>query len=489
MQRFFTLLFPFLLSANLANAQLFVDTSYTVEQMVFGFFNNNGVSISNLNYTGAPAALAFFEGSQSNIGLNAGLLITTGNAENAIGPNDTESSTGNLQVPGSSYLDALIPGYTTLDAAVIELDLVPTTDTLCFRYVFASEEYQEYVGTSFNDIFAFFIEGPGYSTSDSIYVQPSTYISFDSCVICVDTFLVQTDTFCYFDSTLMQLICNEYSDTLLVWCYTDPNCEPDTITYPGYWYQSPGGTNIAQIPTTNLPVAINNLNQFAYAQYYNSNAGGLTVQYDGFTVPLWAKAVVTPGESYHIRIAIADAGDAAFDSGVFLSIESIGGDSLLPVEPAFITQPGPDQRTFYFDNQTLWATQWHWDFGDGFISEERNPTHSYTQDGNYQVNLTASNWCSQETTTYALAVGTTGTQAAPEAIFKIAPNPTNGAVNVQLLDSETATLRLWNLDGRLLVEQQVQQSARLSLDDFNPGVYILQVFTENGIFSQKIIRN
>ena len=66
MQRFFNLLLPFLLSANLANAQLFVDTNYTVEQMVFGFFNNNGVSISNLNYTGAPAALAFFEGSQSN---------------------------------------------------------------------------------------------------------------------------------------------------------------------------------------------------------------------------------------------------------------------------------------------------------------------------------------------------------------------------------------------------------------------------------------
>ena len=139
MQRFFNLLLPFLLSANLANAQLFVDTNYTVEQMVFGFFNNNGVSISNLNYTGAPAALAFFEGSQSNIGLNAGLLITTGNAENAIGPNDTESSTGNLQVPGTSYLDALIPGYTTFDASVIELDLVPTTDTLCFRYVFVFE--------------------------------------------------------------------------------------------------------------------------------------------------------------------------------------------------------------------------------------------------------------------------------------------------------------------------------------------------------------
>jgi hypothetical protein len=490
MQKISTLLFTLLLSATVAKAQLFVDTTYTVEEMVFGFFNNNGVNISNLNYSGAPAALAFFEGSQSNIGLNAGLLITTGEALNAVGPNDTESSTSNLQVPGSSYLDALIPGYTTFDASVIELDLVPTTDTLCFRYVFASEEYQEYVGTSFNDIFAFFIEGPGYSTSDSIYVPPSTYVSYDSCtVFCVDTFIVLLDTFCYFDSVQMQLICNESSDTLTLWCYTDPNCEPDTITYPGYWYQSPGGTNIAQIPTTNLPVAINNLNQLSYAQYYSSNAGGLTVQYDGFTTPLWAKAVVTPGESYHIRIAVADAGDAAFDSGVFLSIESMGGDSLLPVEPEFLAQPGPDSNTFFFQNSTLWATKWHWEFGDGYTSEERNPSHSYAQNGTYQINLTASNWCSQETTTYALNVGTSGTTVAPEAIFKIAPNPTNGAINVQLLEEETAPVRLLSLDGQLLLEQQVQQQARLPLDAYGPGVYILQVFTAKGTFSQKIIRN
>jgi hypothetical protein len=86
-------------------------------------------------------------------------------------------------------------------------------------------------------------------------------------------------------------------------------------------------------------------------------------------------------------------------------------------------------------------------------------------------------------------VGTSGTTVAPEAIFKIAPNPTNGAINVQLLEEETAPVRLLSLDGQLLLEQQVQQQARLPLDAYGPGVYILQVFTAKGTFSQKIIRN
>jgi hypothetical protein len=129
--------FAFLFATNL-QAQLFVDSSYTVDQMIYGFFNNAGVTVSNVTYTGTQASLAYFVGVQSNLGVNAGLMMTTGQASMAVGPNDNEGMGVNMFAPGTPWLDALIPGFFTNDAAVIEMDVVPSTDTLRFKYVFGS---------------------------------------------------------------------------------------------------------------------------------------------------------------------------------------------------------------------------------------------------------------------------------------------------------------------------------------------------------------
>lgn len=47
------------------------------------------------------------------------------------------------------------------DACIVEMDIVPKSDFLSFRYLFGSEEYDEYVCSPFNDAFAFFLSGPG----------------------------------------------------------------------------------------------------------------------------------------------------------------------------------------------------------------------------------------------------------------------------------------------------------------------------------------
>jgi len=94
------------------------------------------------------------------------------------------------------------------------------------------------------------------------------------------------------------------------------------------WGTNPGGGsyngyNIARLPN-GTPVAIDNINGGVNSNYYVNNAGGTTIQYDGFTVPLTASVNVVPCNTYHLKLAIADAGDCIYDSGVFLEYKGIG---------------------------------------------------------------------------------------------------------------------------------------------------------------------
>lgn len=59
----------------------------------------------------------------------------------------------------TAQLNALIPGYTTHDASVLDIVFTTETGNLFFNFVFASEEYNEWVGSSYNDVFGFFIDG------------------------------------------------------------------------------------------------------------------------------------------------------------------------------------------------------------------------------------------------------------------------------------------------------------------------------------------
>ena len=329
-----------LLSSNalLAQSNLFVDTSYTASEMVTAFFSDADVAPSNVTYTGAPEGMAFFDAGDTYMGINAGIFLSTGPATVAANPASFDATFNNLGQPGDADLqDLLEPGMLTHDAAVLEFDIVPNTDTICFNYIFGSEEYPEFVGSQFNDVFAFFISGgPEY---DSL-------------------------------------------------------------------------TNIATIPDSDpiVPVTINNLNadsnssfyipQFTFdtlswsPPIYDTTATDLA--YDAYTTLLPAKAYVTPGETYHIKIGIADAGDGVYDSGVFIGITSLGGDSLLtPTANANLSVIG---NQLIAENISSFAKAFEWDFGDGTTSTERHPEpHTYAEYGTYMVELKVHTWCCSAT--------------------------------------------------------------------------------------------
>lgn len=118
----------------------------------------NGVTASNITYTGAPSAAGMFTGGTGIVGIEAGIDLSTGKAADIVGPNDTGSKTTVQGTPGDAQLTA-INGVPTFDASVLSFDFIPQGANLSFKYVFGSEEYNEFVNTQFNDVFAFFLNG------------------------------------------------------------------------------------------------------------------------------------------------------------------------------------------------------------------------------------------------------------------------------------------------------------------------------------------
>lgn len=215
-----------------------------------------GIAYSNVTYTGANIASGLFTGGTSaGLGLDDGVILSSGWAINTIGPNASPSITAVNGVPGDLDLDALVIPITTFDASVLEFDFVPTGPNLEIRFVFGSEEYNEFVGSVFNDVFAFFLDG----------------------------------------------------------------------------------VNIALIPTTAIPVAINNVNNgwadvwtlatgpCAYCSYYIDNSiATYDTEMDGYTTLIIGTAIVTPGQTHHIKLAIADTSDGLLDSWVLIEGDSFG---------------------------------------------------------------------------------------------------------------------------------------------------------------------
>jgi len=181
------LIVVFTLSVSLLPAQLVMNTTMSPQQLVQNILVGQGVTVSNVTYNSFTSHLniGHFSALNTNLGLDSGIIMASGSVMNAIGPNNLTSAGNSTNSGSDTQLAALIPGYTIYDAAVLEFDFIPLSDTIKFRYVFGSEEYPEFVNSSFNDVFGFFISGPnpngGNYTNHNIALIPGT-----SLPVCID---------------------------------------------------------------------------------------------------------------------------------------------------------------------------------------------------------------------------------------------------------------------------------------------------------------
>ncbi len=225
-----------------------------------------------------------FTVTSSNLGMDSGIVLTCGTAAASVGPvaNFASSGTGN---GGDPDLTAVIGGA-TFDKCILEFDFETVGDTVRFNYVFGSEEYLGYTCTTFNDVFGFFISGPGIAGpytngAKNIALVPGS----TTCPVGVSTIYCPSQPGCV---------------NTAQWCFGNtPGC---------------GMFNAAN-------------NTCAYFVCNGSMAPG-TIVYQGMTVVLTAESEVIPCTTYHMKLAIADKGDQILDSGVFLQAKSLSSNEI-----------------------------------------------------------------------------------------------------------------------------------------------------------------
>ncbi len=144
---------------TLASAQLTVAPQTDLEVLV-NSLEGQGVRIENPTIQCHSEGFGSFFYNGSLLGASEGVLLTTGRITNAVGPNNVQNRTFQQNTPGDPLLN-IATGRTTYDACKLEFDLIPSGDSINFDVVFGSEEYNEWVGSQYNDVFGFFISGPG----------------------------------------------------------------------------------------------------------------------------------------------------------------------------------------------------------------------------------------------------------------------------------------------------------------------------------------
>lgn len=171
-----TNLFFFFLSfcgfVSISYGQLAVQQNGNAQQLGNNLAGAN-IAVTNASITGDPTQYGTFQFNGTGLGLSSGVILSTGNIIGAIGPNNAGGTSVDHGLPGDPDLSALA-GFNTNDAVVFEFDFEVQGDEIEFNFVFLSEEYNEFVNSQFNDVFAFYISGPGINGQENLAIVPGT---------------------------------------------------------------------------------------------------------------------------------------------------------------------------------------------------------------------------------------------------------------------------------------------------------------------------
>lgn len=251
-----------LLTINfISNAQVTVNSAVDVQTLIQEHLVGPGVTVSNITTNGIPTQrYGTFNGTNTNMGIANGITLATKNIALSHCGSTNNGSGNNTDDPDLKQ----IVNAAQRDVTIIEFDFVTNGDEIEFTFVFASREYDSYVGSNFNDVFGFFLSGPGIN-----------------------------GTF------------------------------------------SNNAVNIARLPN-GAPVTINTVNAGQNNAYYVANGdntgsnGPPFLCFGGYTTPITVNYTIQCGQTYHLKIALANIIDTQRDSQVFFEQGSFSAIILDP---------------------------------------------------------------------------------------------------------------------------------------------------------------
>ncbi len=319
------------LCTYLTSAQIIVEQNRTVEELVRDVLvNSSCATVSNfVSFTGDASGIngiGYFNANGSNFPFEEGILLSTGSARNAPGPNVGIISSGSEAWVGDDDLRNITGTSNLFNASFIQFDFVPQASRMSFNFIMASEEYLENFQCNFSDVFAFIL--------------------------------------------------------------TEPNGEQ---------------RNLALIPGSDQPVSVTTVrpgvpdncppeNEDFFAGLNPVNS---PTDFAGQTVELQASAIVVPGETYTIKMVIADNADFAFDSGVFLEGGSFSIDVDLGEDRiVFNGNPVCIGEDTVLDATEVGAQSYTWFVDEVEMPQYRDmPVISVSETGVYRVEVEFSSIC------------------------------------------------------------------------------------------------
>lgn len=471
-------------SAQGENAASFLNTHMVGNGVLIFNVQHNGTSNITQNNIGSFVSNGFPE-----LQMNSGIILTTGDINVAVGPNNA----GNRENSNGRFRDTVLGSFlqsNVISCSTLDFDFISSGDAISVLYCFGSEEYPEFVCSPYNDVFAFLVTG----------TDPETG---------------------YVDTRNIAIIPGTISD------------------------ENPNGIAVAinsVNPGSGGNPAIGGC-YYDYSSYYISNTFSTGIQYDGYTRKLTASAEIIPNETYHMHISVCNVGDNGYGSGVFLQGGSFVANGAL--HPALHIWPENILDTIAPDNHyTVPLSMNAANLTDAqidisFAGAALNMAHfsCVTSSGttitniNHQLHLTENDSLSLTLspipgpnlysdlpfdmilftlgkklinagdTIFVAAYDTLHFLLTPDSIHSapvsipmfdkqsvaIFPNPANNTLFINA--PAPSTLSIIDNNGIIVLSRKLRkETEEIDISHLNTGVYIVRISTEQGNYTEQLIK-
>ena len=368
MKKTLTLLFC-IFSLSFYSQSITVNTNtYTVPELVNTvLINSPCINATNITWRtgtnfGSTNGIGYFENTNPNFPMQSGVILTTGNVNQAVGPNSTLLSAGSSAWTGDATLEATLAAagitMTSANATVLEFDFVPLSPHFDFDFLFASEEYGNFQ-CQFSDAFAFLLTNTATGVTTNLAVVPGT------------------------------------------------NTPISVVTIRDFLYNS-------------TCASVNS--QFFGSFNGGSNAASSATNFNGQTVVLNASASLSPNVPYKIKLVIADRSDFQSDSAIFLSSNSFNiGQEVLGEDLTIANNSAIcfNQTTVLDSGLNPALYSFVWKKNGVVITGQNNSTLTVAQAGTYEITYSNSSFpCQTVTDSVVIEFLPSFTPANPKNIYK-----------------------------------------------------------------------